>query len=129
MCAKTCMLLHCHQGDLRQHLRNAPAPDLQATQALVERLFPNQGIQQIHAAQGTARLHAMHSVVDWFAFGVGQDGQLQRSLSLLPDNGILENFGPKLPFEEPYWNGQHPAVAPGEDPGDCPMPFHPPRPR
>jgi hypothetical protein len=57
----------------------------------------------------TIYLHAMHSVVDWFAFAHWNKGRLVRSLSLSPDSGILENIGPKLSFEEPYWSGQHPA--------------------
>jgi Family of unknown function (DUF6928) len=69
-------------------------------------------------------LHAMHSVVDWFAFGIWENGKLVRALSLLPDNGILEDIGPKLSFEEPYWAGQHPACDPEEE-LDYPFPFHP----
>lgn len=72
---------------------------------------------------GTTYLHAMHSVVDWFAFAVWKDGQLVRSLSLAPDSGVLEDIGPRLPFEEPYWSGQHPATDGGED--AYPFPFHP----
>jgi hypothetical protein len=80
----------------------------------------------LHAAQRqSAYLHAMHSVVDWFAFAVWKDGQLQRSLSLSPDSGILEDIGDKLPFETPYWAGEHPAVDPGEDPSGYPFIFHP----
>lgn len=45
------------------------------------------------AAGRTVYLHAMHSVVDWFAFAVWQDGQLKRSLSLSPDSGVLEDIG------------------------------------
>lgn len=80
----------------------------------------------LEAAQGrSVYLHAMHSVVDWFAFAVWKDGQLQRSLSLAPDNGIIEDIGGKLAFELPYWAGQHPAVDPDEDPADYPLVFHP----
>jgi hypothetical protein len=70
-------------------------------------------------------LHAMHSVVDWFAYAVWQDGRLVRSLSLSPDDGVIEDIGPRLPFEEPYWSGQHPAVDPEEEPEGYPFPFHP----
>lgn len=36
-------------------------------------------------------LHAMHSVVDWFAFAVwGPDGKLRRALSVSPANGVIE---------------------------------------
>jgi len=74
----------------------------------------------------TLYLHAMHSVVDWFAYAVWRDGTLERSLSLSPDSGMIENIGPRLPFEEPYWNGGHPAVDPSEaEEADYPFPFHP----
>jgi hypothetical protein len=72
---------------------------------------------------GMVYLHAMHSVVDWFAYAQWVNGNLVRSLSLSPDSGILEDIGARLPFEEPYWSGQHPAVDDGED--DYPFPFHP----
>jgi len=74
-------------------------------------------------ARGTVLLHAMHSVVDWFAYAKWVDGKLVRSLSLSPDSGIMEDIGPKLSFEEPYWSGKHPAVD-GADEG-YPFPFHP----
>ena len=70
-------------------------------------------------------LHAMHSVVDWFAYAVWMDGKLQRSLSLSPDSGVLENIGDRLPFEQPYWAGGHPAVDPSEDEAGYPFVFHP----
>lgn len=76
-------------------------------------------------ADGTLHLHAMHSAVDWFAFGVWRDGKLQRSLSLSPDSGILEDVGNRLPFEEAYWAGEHPALDPEEDEADYPFPFTP----
>lgn len=67
-------------------------------------------------------LHAMHSVVDWFAFAVWRNGQLVRSLSMSPDHGIIEDIGERLPFEEPYWGGHHPAVPDDEE---YDFPFHP----
>ncbi|GAA2999967.1 hypothetical protein GCM10017559_21060 [Streptosporangium longisporum] len=72
-------------------------------------------------------LHAMHSVVDWLAFAVWENGRLVRSLSLSPDSGILENIGRPFPFEAPYWAGEHP-VDPDpsrEDEEPYPLPFHP----
>jgi hypothetical protein len=73
---------------------------------------------------GTTYLHAMHSVVDWFAFAQWTDGKLIRSLSVAPDNGVLEDIGQRLPFEEPFWSGQNPVtVDEGED--AYPLPFHP----
>jgi hypothetical protein len=72
----------------------------------------------------TIYLDAMHSVVDWFAFAVWEsDGPLRRALSLSPDSGILENIGDPLPFEEPYWAGDHRAVDPGDDDDEHPYPF------
>lgn len=76
----------------------------------------------------TVHLHAMHSVVDWFAFAIWRDGVLQRSLSVSPDSGVIEDIGTRLPFELPYWDGRHPAIDPddleeSEDP--YPLPFHP----
>ncbi|MER7576437.1 hypothetical protein [Streptomyces sp. NPDC126514] len=73
-------------------------------------------------------LHAMHSVVDWLAFAVWEDGRLVRSLSLSPDSGVIENIGEPLPFELPYWAGDHPADIipwPGEEEEPYPLPFHP----
>ena len=74
---------------------------------------------------GTIYLHAMHSVVDWFAFAVWTDGKLRRSLSLSPDSGVLEDVGHRLPFEAPYWSGEHPAIDPEVDESAYPFPFHP----
>jgi len=68
---------------------------------------------------GTVTLHAMHSVVGWFAYAVWVNGKLVRSLSLSPE-GIMEDIGQRLPFEEPYWSGMH---SEGYD--DLPFPFHP----
>lgn len=65
----------------------------------------------------TVVLHAMHSVVGWFAFAIWQNGKLLRALSLSPDSGVLEDIGERLPFEQPYWAGEHPA--------DCSFHFHP----
>jgi hypothetical protein len=76
-------------------------------------------------AKGTIRLHAMNSVVDWHAFAIWSDGKLQRSLSLSPDTGILEDIGARLPFEEEYWSGKHPAIENGADQEEYPLPFHP----
>lgn len=73
--------------------------------------------------------HAMHSVVDFFAFSVRKDGLVVRSFSLSPDSGVMEDIGARLPFEESYWAGEHPVDDP-EDLADpdyepYPFPFHP----
>ncbi|WP_326576853.1 hypothetical protein OIE69_29015 [Actinacidiphila glaucinigra] len=91
---------------------------------------PSQLTGHLVAASAGRRLvlHAMHSVVDWLAFAVWEDGHLVRSLSLSPDNGIIENIGEPLPFELPYWAGDHPADVipwPGEEAEPYALPFHP----
>jgi len=73
----------------------------------------------------TIYLHAMHSVVDWFAYAIWKDGKLQRSLSLSPDSGVIEDLGNRSSFEEPYWSGEHPAVDPEDEQSAYPFPFHP----
>jgi Family of unknown function (DUF6928) len=77
------------------------------------------------AGKGTVTLHAMHSVVDWFAFAQWTNGKLLRSLSLSPDSGVMEDIGKRLPFEEPYWSGEHPAGGEEEEEDGYPLPFHP----
>ncbi|GAA1657344.1 hypothetical protein GCM10009733_063770 [Nonomuraea maheshkhaliensis] len=72
-------------------------------------------------------LHAMHSVVDWLAFAVWEDGRLVRSLSLSPGHGVIEDIGEPFPFELPFWEGLHP-VEPDPAWGDTEpyaLPFHP----
>lgn len=76
-------------------------------------------------SHGTVTLHAMHSVVDWFAYATWVNGKLVRSLSLSPDSGVLEDIGQRLPFEEPYWSGAHPAIDGEEEEDAYPFPFHP----
>ena len=73
---------------------------------------------------GTIYLHAMHSAVDWLAFAKWVDGKLIRALSLSPDSGVIEDIGQRLPFEEPFWAGQHP-VETDEEESKYPLPFHP----
>jgi hypothetical protein len=89
--------------------------------------YPSQLNETFLAAgrSGAIYLHAMHSVVDWFAFAHWSDGKLLRSLSLSPDSGILEDLGQRLPFEEPYWSGHHPAIDDDEEEDAYPFPFHP----
>ncbi|MFI6265929.1 DUF6928 family protein [Micromonospora sp. NPDC051006] len=79
------------------------------------------------AGGGRMVLHAMHSVVDFFAFGVWEDGRIVRSLSLSPDSGVPEDIGTPLPFEAPFWAGSHPVEpVPGwPDRRPYPLPFHP----
>jgi hypothetical protein len=92
--------------------------------------LPSQLPEHLVAASAGRRLvlHAMHSVVDWLAFAVWEDGRLVRSLCLSPDSGIIENIGEPLPFELPYWAGNRPADIvpwPDEEEEPYPLPFHP----
>jgi hypothetical protein len=79
----------------------------------------------------TIYLHAMHSVVDWFAFAVWSKGVLVRALSVSPDSGVMENIGEKLPFETPFWAGERPLFDEEDDEEvkaearKYPLPFHP----
>ncbi|MEI5008938.1 hypothetical protein RB196_18035 [Streptomyces sp. PmtA] len=91
---------------------------------------PSQLPEHLVAASVGRRLvlHAMHSVVDWLAFAVWEDGHLVRSLSLSPDSGIIENIGEPLSFELRYWAGERPADVvpwPGEEQEPYALPFHP----
>lgn len=171
MGAKNWMVFYAEQ-DVARVLRERPTLDRDATDRLVERLFPDHAMTKledvsllegdprdgkVHAAvwpgaavvcaeevgvdrpstldrrfieAGAGRttyLHAMHSVVDWCAFAVWEpDGRLRRALSLSPDDGVLENVGDPLAFEEPFWAGDRPDVEPDEDDGDPDsFPFHP----
>src|SRR5688572_19395604 len=66
--------------------------------------------------------------VDWLAFAVWEDSQLVRSMSLSPDNGIMENIGEPYSFELlPYWAGEHPVERTHGWPDQEPyaLPFHP----
>jgi hypothetical protein len=74
------------------------------------------------AAGRLVYLHAMHSVVSWFAYGAwSRDGTLRRSLSVSWDSGIIENLGIPLEFEVPFWAGAHPIET--QEPHL--LPFHP----
>jgi hypothetical protein len=67
----------------------------------------------------TMILHVMHNAVDFLAYGLWEDGELVRSLSMDRGSGIIENIGNPLPFEEPFWAGEH-SIGDG-----YPLPFHP----
>lgn len=169
MGAKTWMLVLA-DSDARNALAAGSSLDRDATQALAERLFPNEKLEtigngdlsytcppddEVHIAcfpgvsviaakefgidypsrlpsrfiaaggHGTITLHAMHSVVDWFAYATWTDGTLVRSLSLSPDSGIMEDIGQRQPFEEAYWSGAHPATDDEDEENSYPFPFHP----
>ncbi|MEW2356205.1 hypothetical protein [Spirillospora sp. NPDC029432] len=80
------------------------------------------------AHRGRTILHAMHSVVDWFAYAVWEDGTLVRALSVSPGDGVIEDIGAPLDFEPPYWAGEHPVEPVPGWPGagePYPLRFHP----
>jgi hypothetical protein len=55
------------------------------------------------AAGRTLYPHAVHSVVDFFAYATWEpDGTLRRWFSLSPDSGVISDVGTPLPFEEKY---------------------------
>lgn len=85
---------------------------------------PSQLDRKFIADTGNTTLHAMHSVVDWFAFAHWVDGKLTRALSLSPDSGVIEDIGEHLEFEKAYWAGEHPAVD-DDDEIEYPFVFHP----
>ncbi len=91
--------------------------------------LPSKLLQEFIEAggSGTIYFHAMHSVVDWFAFAIWSNGALVRSLSLSPDSGILEDIGPKCAFEVPFWSGEHPLREDDDEEEEAayPFPFHP----
>jgi hypothetical protein len=72
---------------------------------------------------GAIYLHAMHSVVDWFAFAKWVNGELYRSLSLYPEKGILEDIGPPLSFEHPFWLSKNPDIDDDENSFPFPNPL------
>ncbi len=86
--------------------------------------YPSKLPEKFVPKMGCATLHAMHSLVDWFAFAHWDNGKLRRALSLSPDSGVMEDIGERLTFEKPYWDGEFPAVDDEED-DDYPFPFHP----
>ena len=78
------------------------------------------------AAGRTMIHHVMISTVDGFAYGVWEKGELRRSLVIDADSGTTEDIGPRRPFEEPFWAGEHQDK---EDPPSADYaggaPFHP----
>lgn len=86
--------------------------------------LPNRFLQ--HGSRRRVILHTMHSTSDWFAYAIWESGELIRSLSLAPDSGVVENIGSPLPFEVPFWAGEHPVTSSGQS-GYTPysLPFHP----
>ncbi|MCG8924412.1 hypothetical protein [Lentzea sp. CC55] len=78
------------------------------------------------AAGRTLYSHAMHSVVDFFAYAIWEpDGTLRRAFSLSPDSGVIADVGTPLPFEEKYLAGDPEFLAYLDEDDDYPFRFHP----
>ncbi|MFI6101978.1 DUF6928 family protein [Lentzea sp. NPDC051213] len=78
------------------------------------------------AAGRTLYLHAMHSVVDFFAYAIwSPDGSVRRSFSLSPDSGVIEDIGTPLPFEEKYLAGDPEFLELLDENEEYPFRFHP----
>lgn len=73
------------------------------------------------AGGGTVWLLAVRSFSDMFAYAVWRDGTLIRSLSVNPVGKVWESIGDRLPFEQPFWDGERTTAGYP----DCPLPFHP----
>ena len=125
-CVGDCDLSHTSPPDNELHIGCFPGVSVIAAKEFgID--YPSMLPRKFIAAggPGTVTLHAMHSVVDWFALARWTNGKLVRSLSLSPDSGILEDVGKRLPFEEPYWSGEHPADDEEAEEDPYPFPFHP----
>jgi hypothetical protein len=97
-----------------------PGIDILCDRDLMDYLPSEFPARYLDVAQGRrVILHAMHSVVDMFVYAIWENGTLVRSLAMSSDDGIVENTGVPLPFEAPYWAGEHPVG------GRYPLPFHP----
>lgn len=74
-------------------------------------------------------VHRMHSGVDGCEIALRNEGVLVRAIGIDGVNGVVEDFGDPLPFEAPFWTGQHPhepeKFIVGAGPSPFPTPFHP----
>ncbi|GAB3903539.1 DUF6928 family protein [Kibdelosporangium lantanae] len=71
-------------------------------------------------------MHAMHSFADALMFGLWEDGQAVRLVSMSSRDGIVTDFGEPLDFELPFWAGEHPVDTGGWSTAEpYPFPFHP----
>ncbi len=88
--------------------------------------LPPRFLAEARAAGQTLYLHAQHSVVDFFAYGIWTpDGTLRRAFSLSADDGVIEDIGTPLPFEEKYLAGDPEFMVDLDEEDECPFPFHP----
>lgn len=71
------------------------------------------------ATADTVMLLTQQSFYDMFAYARWVRGSMIRSISVNPVGRVWEDIGTPEPFEQPFWNGDHPME------GDYPLPFHP----
>jgi hypothetical protein len=111
---------HCYPPEGTVYAGSFPGIDILCDRDVMDYLPSEFPARYLDAAAGRrVILHAMHSVTDVFEYAIWENGSLVRSLCLSPDDGVVEDIGDRLPFEAPYWAGEHPA-------GDrYPLPFHP----
>lgn len=72
------------------------------------------------APDRNAYLVIMDSTVDWAAFAVWIHGILIRSVSVSYDDGVIENLGETIPFEQDFWNGTYRGRVPVDYPLEFP---------
>ena len=74
----------------------------------------------------TLYLFAMHRAAEWFAYAIWENGTLVRSLSISGEEGkLLEDIGPRQPFETLHWSEGHPLFENPEEENCSPFNFHP----
>lgn len=114
------LLSGCYPPEGTVYAGSFPGIDIMCDRDVMDYLPSEFPARYLDAASGRrVILHAMHSVTDTFVYAIWENGSLIRSLGLSPGDGIMENIGDPLPFEEPYWADEHPVG------GGYPLPFHP----
>jgi hypothetical protein len=85
--------------------------------------------QELAIAPRVASCISTRCTASWigFAYAVWVHDRFQRSLSVAPDSGVLEDLGTRRAFEEPFLAGRHPVSNPEGDEKEAPypLPFHP----
>ncbi|WP_436850216.1 DUF6928 family protein [Streptomyces monashensis] len=62
----------------------------------------------------------MESSRDWVSILAWSPAGVIRAVSLSPGEGVIEDAGQRLPFEDPFWEGRHPVQSERYR-----LPFHP----
>ncbi len=117
MGAKIALIVYA-DGDPADLLRQAPALDRDATSALVAATHPG----WTGTATSTGSLLDCVYPPDGFVYA----GSFPRIDVLAPDSGIVQDTGTALPFEAPFWAGEHPVLQASGSPARSPypLPFH-----